>query len=92
MVGRLNSGSLVDEGQDICPRCLQLAPPTGQLQTSWNNGRYPQEWSLKRIKRTSMKVHGMSLGIDVSHGDFPIAALAVHLGNAHLPLHTGTTS
>ena len=51
--------------------------------TSWHNGRSPQERLRNIIKLLHMKVRGMSLWIDVSHRDFPIAALAGRLGNSH---------
>ena len=39
-----------------------------------------------------MKGLDMSLGIDVSHGDFQIATSEGNLGNAQLPLQMGAAS
>ena len=83
MVGRSNSGYMVKEGQAIFQRGLHLAPLPGLPRTSCKNGRYPQEWLKKRIKRFRMKGHGVSLGIDVLHGDCTIAASEGRLVNVH---------
>ena len=83
MAERLNSTSLVEEGLAFFQRGLHLSPPPGQPLTSWHNGKSPKERSKKRRKRLRMKVRSVSLGIDVSHRDFLIAALTGRLVNAH---------
>ena len=88
MVGRSNYGSLVEEGQTIYQRGLEMSPPPRRPQTSYHNGRSPQEQLQNIRKRIRMKVCGMSLGIDMSHGDFPINSSA----GLHWPLHTGPGS
>ena len=92
MVGLSNSGSLVEEGQALCQRGIQLAPTLGQSKTSWHNGRYTREWSHKIRRRLRMKVRVVSLVLDVSHGDCPIAVSAVNLVNVNWLLQTGTYS
>ena len=83
MVERLDSRSMVEEGRALCQRGLQLAPPPGQTLTSWHNGKSPKERLQKRTKWLRMKGRSVSLGIDISHGDYLIAALAGRLVNAH---------
>ena len=58
-----------------------MSPPPGRLQTSWHNGRSPRELLQKREKWLCMKFRGVSLGIDVSPRDCPMAVLAAHLVN-----------
>ena len=83
MVGRSNFRYLIEEGQDLCQQYLQMDPPPGCLQTSWHNGRSPQKCNQKTIKSLRMKVRGVSLGIDVTHGDCSIAVLVACSGNIH---------
>ena len=92
MVGRSDSGYLVEEVQDIFQRSLHMALPPGRPWSSWHNGRSPQEQSQKRRKRISMKVSGVSLGIDVPHRYCQIPALAAHFVNVHWPLQKGADS
>ena len=80
---RSNSVYLVEEGQDLCQRGLQLAFLCGRPQTSWKNGRSSRERSQKRREWLHMKFRGLSLRIDVSHGDCPIAVSEGRFGNVH---------
>ena len=92
MVGRSDYGFMVKEGQAFCQRGFHLDPPPIQPQTSWNDGQCRLKQLQNIRKLLFMKGRGVSIGIDLSHGDCPIAAPSVSLVNAHLPLQTGAAS
>ena len=71
------------------PSAVPSYQNTMKLLEQWkvSPGNFTEEKNRLRIKG-----HGVSLGIDMSHVDCPITALAGRLGNTHWPLQTGAAS